>query len=149
MLIKMMFWISWREWEDDGLIPCRNRISKYKMVKEKDGGRDQSLQLLLTKSPLAFALIPIRMKSILTTQKIDLGLDYLTLLNHQSLLHTFSNSTKKSVSLNWLQAIIEKHAISTQDLLAINQQLIEAKEYLNANVSSQLVLERIVLNLIK
>ena len=50
MLIKMMFWISWREWEDDGLIPCRNRISKYKMVKEKDGGRDQSLQLLLTKS---------------------------------------------------------------------------------------------------
>lgn len=112
-------------------------------------GLNEFYQLLLTKSPLAFALIPIRMKSILTTQKIDLGLDYLTLLNHQTLLHTFSNSTKKSVSLNWLQAIIEKHAISTQDLLAINQQLIEAKEYLNANVSSQLVLERIVLNLIK
>lgn len=106
-------------------------------------------QLLITKSPLAFALIPIRMKSIMTTQKIDLGIDYLNLLNHQTLMYTFTNPSETSISLNWLKEIIEKNTISTQDLLAIHQQLIEAKEYLSANVSSQLVLERIVLNLIK
>lgn len=118
-------------------------------------------KLLLTKSPQAFALIPLRMKTFVKLpkdsqkdsqklqQRTDLGIDYLLLLNHQTLLNSYTGRDYSRFPLKWLADTVKDLDLLSSDLLSINEQLIEAKKYLMSNVSAQLVLERVVLNIIK
>lgn len=107
---------------------------------------------ILTKNPMSFALIQTRMKIMIqtknqkspwkNTQKLECGIEYLAFLTHYKLTHTAKNMPS-AVTIHWLDEL----SVPTARLLNISQQLMEAKKYLLANVSVQMILERLVLNL--
>ncbi|MBD3949019.1 hypothetical protein I4Q36_00440 [Tuanshanicoccus lijuaniae] len=107
---------------------------------------DELYQWLYLKEPLTFALIQVRMKQFITANYVNYGLDYLQLLNHQMIMYLTDN---QSEVFQLIESIAQKQTTQVAELLRLNQQLIEAKQYLAFNVSPQLVVEKLVLATVK
>lgn len=102
-------------------------------------------QMVYLKNPIAFAFIQAKLKPILTSEKWLLSLDYLLWLNYQMIMRQVGEESL--FSFNFLQELSMKQSVNLPKLFKINQQLLNAKEYLLANVSAQLVAEKIFLSI--
>lgn len=102
-------------------------------------------QMIYFKNPQGFALVQARLKPILTSEKMLLSLDYLLWMNHQMMMRQMGSESV--FSFNYLNELSSKQSVSLPQLLNINQQLLNAKQYLLSNVSAQLVAEKIILSL--
>ncbi|WP_446452757.1 hypothetical protein [Tuanshanicoccus yangjingiae] len=133
-----------------GELPYKTRVGLMELtVDEVENwfkAYDELYQWLYMKEPLTFALIQVRMKQFLATNFLNYGLDYLMWLNHQMIMHITDN---QGDVIQMIESLAQKKSGRVDELLILNQQLIEAKQYLDANVAPQLVVEKIVLATIK
>lgn len=89
--------------------------------------------------------VQIRLKNYLTGQQAIDSLDYLLSLCHSSLLLDSGDKTAK-IQDYFLKELHKNHPNMSLKLLNIYQEILKTKEYIMANVSPQLALERLVLS---
>ena len=79
-----------------------------------------------------------------------LGIDYLLFVNYHLLLKISDETNAQTPALYdaFFKNLLEKAQPNLTQLLNINQQLLQAKQYIQANVSSQLALEQLIISLI-
>lgn len=107
---------------------------------------EQLYQVLYEKNSIAFALLQTRFNDLLTQHLFDLALDYLLLLNHEVLIRMLKNEVSQ---IQFIEQLVLKCETSIDRLLIMNDVFLEARKYLQANVSAKLVAEKIILDLIQ
>lgn len=117
---------------------------------------DQFYSLLLSQNPQAFVWVQQQLKDYLTFVQALNGLDYLIWLNSQLILYPYlsekNNSNLTQSMRDKLKGLSDKFMLQNNYdfhtyLDDLNQKLYKSKERLNANVSPQLVYERLAIYL--
>ncbi|UUX33144.1 hypothetical protein [Fundicoccus culcitae] len=110
-------------------------------------GLNYFYQMLIERQPQAFIVVQTHLKSFLSNQQAQDGLDYLMLLNHHLLKkQTTAHADEARTAYAWLDDLIQSKQPSTQSVLELNQALLTAKQQVMANVSGQLAYEGIAVS---
>lgn len=95
----------------------------------------------------AFVYIQTKMKPFLNQQQLLAGIDFWQLLLSQ-LIATMTQA-QSQVNASPVRDLMKGQQVQVQDLVDIQTAIIQAKQYLKANVTPQMVVERLVLSLIQ
>lgn len=115
---------------------------------------DQFYNLLVSQNPQAFVWVQQQLKNSLTFAQAMNGLDYLIWVNSQLILSPYNttNSDQKISQgmLDKTNTLAKRYGLNhnpriLEHLNTLNQRLFESKQRLNANVSPQLVYERLAI----
>lgn len=101
--------------------------------------------LLIERSPHTFVSIQHQELHRQSHYQACDALDYLTVLNHSFLMKTLGKDY--GFQMHYLNQLNERSVADQEQLLWINKYLAESYQYLNANVSVQLVFERLAIKL--
>lgn len=104
-------------------------------------------QLLVQKDLYAFVSIQTHLKYQLTVQTALLGLEYLTVLNHAVLMTQVNSNDQTDFQSFYIQELLKRNVLDIKRLLKLNQELVECRQHIQANVSPQLAFETLALKM--
>lgn len=104
----------------------------------------QFYQGLYRKKLRVFVQIQMQFTPLMGSRRFDAAIDYLSWINYQVIRYREGQGQEKN---HFIEKMTESHQQDREYLFSIQAGLLEARQYLTANVSSQLVAEKLVLSL--
>ncbi|MDO4431969.1 MAG: DNA polymerase III subunit [Aerococcaceae bacterium] len=112
-------------------------------------GLQHVFRLLVKQDSMAFVAVQTHLKTTLSIQHVLAALDYYSVLTHQLMHLVQSASFEPILHSYWLTELCAEARPTLAQLLKLHQALLGAKRDLLANVSGQLILEKLAIVLSK